>query len=190
MCVCVIVCVIGVLRRFQHSVSHITTVVTCCMRRDSARALIDTNTDAPCRRHKTTMYHPITLFWHRTNQSWLYPRNAECLARKQPAPMLAPLLWHGRGRTCDLPTTMRTLSALGHAAGLYMLTQVNMIYLLVKFNFNTTKEGWEWGWTKMLLPSSLYRQGLPWPSGLGVSLWNYLPLSAEVGLPWDTVVSW
>ena len=42
------VCVIGVLRRFQQSFSHITTGAACCMRRDSAWVLSAANTDAPC----------------------------------------------------------------------------------------------------------------------------------------------
>ena len=46
-------CVIGVLRRFQQSLSHITTVAVCCMGRDSARVLRAANDDAVCRRHKT-----------------------------------------------------------------------------------------------------------------------------------------
>ena len=91
--------VIGVLRHFQQSFSHITTVAACCMRRDSARVLSPANTDATCCRHKTRVPHPVTLSWHRVNQSWLYPLNAERLARKQlhVVPMLTPLVWRGRG---------------------------------------------------------------------------------------------
>jgi len=55
------------------------------------------NTDAPCRRHKTRIHHPVTLSWHRANQSWCYPLNAERLARKQPVPIFTPLVWCGRG---------------------------------------------------------------------------------------------
>ena len=51
------------------------------------KGLMAANTDAPCRRHKTRMHHPVTC----------YPRNAECLARKQPVPILTPLVWRGRG---------------------------------------------------------------------------------------------
>ena len=57
----VCVCVIGVLRRFQQSFSHITTVASCCMRRDSTQVLSAANTDALCRRQKTRMHHPVTI---------------------------------------------------------------------------------------------------------------------------------
>ena len=60
-----------------------------------ARTLSAANTDAPCRRHKTRIHHPVTLSWHRASQSWFYPLNAERLARKQPVPSLTPLLWRG-----------------------------------------------------------------------------------------------
>ena len=89
--------VIGVfLRRFQQSFSHITPVAACCMRRNSARGLSATNTDGPWRRHKTWVHQPVTLSWHRANQSWFYTLNAERLARKQPVPMFTPLVWRGR----------------------------------------------------------------------------------------------
>ena len=57
----VCVCVIGVLRRFRESKSHITTVAACCMRRVSARVLSATDTNAPCRQHETQMHHPVTF---------------------------------------------------------------------------------------------------------------------------------
>ena len=89
----------------------------CSLRRDSDRVLSAANTDAPCRRHNTRMNHPVTSTWQRANQSWLYPLNAERLPRKQPVPMLTPLVWFGRVRNRDHPTTRRTLYPLGHAAG-------------------------------------------------------------------------
>ena len=55
------VCVIGVLRHFQHYFSHITTVAACYIRRNSVRVLSSANTDQPCRRHKAHVYHPFTL---------------------------------------------------------------------------------------------------------------------------------
>ena len=55
------VCVIGVLRRFQQSFSHIQMVAACFMRHDSALVLSDANTDASGRRHKTQMHHLVTL---------------------------------------------------------------------------------------------------------------------------------
>ena len=36
--------------------------------------------------------HPVTLYWHRTDQSTLYPLNAERLARKQNVPFLKSLV--------------------------------------------------------------------------------------------------
>jgi len=42
----------------------------------SARVLRTANTDAPCRRHKTRMHHPVTLSWYRANQSWFYHAHA------------------------------------------------------------------------------------------------------------------
>ena len=87
MCVCVCVCVC-----FQQTFSHNTTVAACCMR----RVLSATNTDWPCRRHKTHVHHPVTLFWHRADPSWFLSLNAERLARKQPVPILKThLLWRG-----------------------------------------------------------------------------------------------
>ena len=53
--------------------SHITTVGACCIRRDSARVLSASSTDAQCRVHKTR---------HWANQSLIYPVSAERLARK------------------------------------------------------------------------------------------------------------
>ena len=90
------VCVMDVLRRFQQSFSHITTMAACFMRRNSARVLSAANTDTPCRRHKTEIHRPVTLSWNQTNQSWFYPLNAECLGRKQQVPILTHLVWHGR----------------------------------------------------------------------------------------------
>ena len=70
-CVCLSVCVLymcvyvcarvcarvcGVLRCFQQSSSHITTADACC-----ARVLSAANTDVPCSRHTTHVYHPVTL---------------------------------------------------------------------------------------------------------------------------------
>ena len=55
------ICVIGDLRRFQQSFSHISTVASCCMRHDIARIFGGANTDAPCRRHTTRVHHPVTL---------------------------------------------------------------------------------------------------------------------------------
>ena len=55
MCVCVCV----VLRRFQHSFNHITTVAVCCMRRDSAQVLSAANTDAHTVPHTIVSFHCI-----------------------------------------------------------------------------------------------------------------------------------
>ena len=68
-----------------------------------ARVLSAANTDAPCRRHKTRIHHPVTLSWHRANQSWIYPLNPERLARKQPVPIFTPLVWCGRGSNPQPP---------------------------------------------------------------------------------------
>ena len=67
-------CVCGVLRRFQQYFSHIPTVAACCMSRDSAWVLHAANTDAPCRRHKIRMHHPVTSSWQpvRDNQSCFF----------------------------------------------------------------------------------------------------------------------
>ena len=86
---------IGVLRGFQQYFGHITTVTACCMRRDSVRVLSAANTDAPCRRHKTRIQHPVTLSLNRANQSWFYPLNAERLARKQQVPITFGLVRPG-----------------------------------------------------------------------------------------------
>ena len=50
--------------------------------RHSARVLSAANTDAPCRRYKTRMHRPVSLFWHRANQTCVYPLNAEPLVRR------------------------------------------------------------------------------------------------------------
>ena len=81
----------------KHTHTHTHTHASCCMRRDSARVLSAANTDASSHRHKTRMHHPVTLPRHRANQSWFYPLNAERLARKQPVPIVTPLVCRGRG---------------------------------------------------------------------------------------------
>ena len=98
---------IAVLRRVQQSFSHITTMTACCwlidwliwvlrycdtnmsystdaccMSRDSARILSTANTNASCRKHKTRIDHPVTLFWYRANESWFYRFNAERLSTR------------------------------------------------------------------------------------------------------------
>ena len=82
---CVCVRETGVLRLFQKSFSHITTVAACCMRRDIAA-----NTDTPCLRNKAQMHHPVTLSWDRANPSWLHTLNAERSVRKQQVAVLTP----------------------------------------------------------------------------------------------------
>ena len=62
-----------------------------------SRVLSAVITDAPCRRHKTQIHHPVTLSWHRANQSWFYPLIAERLARKQPVSIFTSLVWCVRG---------------------------------------------------------------------------------------------
>jgi len=97
-CVCVCVCVCdGVLRRFQQDFIHMTMVAACCTRCDSSCILSAANTDALCHRHKARSHHQVRLSCHWANQSWLYPLNAECIAKKQPVPILTPLVWHGWG---------------------------------------------------------------------------------------------
>ena len=95
--------VLVVLRRFQQSFSHITTVTAFCTRHYSARVLSAAYSDATCHRHKPRMHYQFTLSWHRANQIWFYPLNAERLTRKQP--ILTSLDWSGRARTRDLLTT-------------------------------------------------------------------------------------
>ena len=95
---CLYVCVRGCVWlvfyvTFKKYFSCIKAVAACCMRRDSAWSLSAINTDAPCRRHNTLIHHSVTLSWHRANQSWCYPLNAERLARKQSVPLLTPLVW-------------------------------------------------------------------------------------------------
>ena len=82
-----------------------------------SRVLSAANTDAPCRRHKTRLHHPVTLSWHRANQSWFYPLNAERLARKQPVPIFTPLVWCGRGSNPRPPDYETNAYPLGHRAG-------------------------------------------------------------------------
>ena len=69
------VCVIGVLRSFQQSFSHITTVAACCMRRDSARVLSAANTDVTNGRLLVHSQEQFVLqLWKLTaiyNQTWL-----------------------------------------------------------------------------------------------------------------------
>ena len=50
-----------------------------------ARVLSAANTDAPYHRHNARIHNPVTS-WHRANQSWFYPLNAERLARQQQVP--------------------------------------------------------------------------------------------------------
>ena len=113
MCVFVCMCVIGNLGHFQQSFSHIATVAACCIRRESARILSAANTDAPYRRHNTSP----RLSRHRANQSWFHPLNAERLARKQPVPIVTPLVMRGQGSNRDFPTMRRALYLLCHPAG-------------------------------------------------------------------------
>ena len=97
-CVCMCVCVC------DWCFTSLSTIVKsyhdsgCLLhRRDSARVLsaATCNTDVPYRRHKTQMHHQVTSSWHRANQSLCYPLNAARLARKQPVPILKPLVWRG-----------------------------------------------------------------------------------------------
>jgi len=52
---------------------------------------------------QTQVHHTVTLSRHRVNQSWVNPLNVERLARKQPAPILTPLVWCGRGSNPQPP---------------------------------------------------------------------------------------
>ena len=60
-----------------------------------AQVLSTANTDAPCRRHKTRVHHPVTLSGHRVNQSRVYSLNIERLASKTTNTISKPLVWRG-----------------------------------------------------------------------------------------------
>ena len=64
---------------------------------------------------------------------WLYPLNVERLAKKQPVPILTPLVWHGRGSNPRPSVYETTLYPLGHAAGKYYIyvLGIHLIYTSV-----------------------------------------------------------
>ena len=82
---------------------HAGVSVIIALRRVSTLVLSVANTVAPCCIHTTQVHHPVTLFWHRANQSWFYPLNAERLARKQPVPIVTPLVRRSRGSNLRSP---------------------------------------------------------------------------------------
>ena len=77
----VFVCVWLVFYVAFNNFSVISGLAACCTRNDSSWVLSAINTNAPCRSHKTRVHHPVTLSWHRANQSWFYPLYAERLVR-------------------------------------------------------------------------------------------------------------
>ena len=106
MCVLYLICV---LCRFQQSFSHITMVAACSMRQDSAQVLSAFNTDAPCRRHKTQMHHPVTLSWTFSKQTASTNFDAFGLARPEFEPATSRL----RGeRSHPLATATSLISCL------------------------------------------------------------------------------
>ena len=123
MCVCVCVCVCGVLVRFQ---SYIYKVTACCMRRDSARVYVLLHVTLTYRAadtiHECT-HRPVTLSWHRANQSWLYPHNSEHLSRKQPLSFF----------DCEISAQFTGSTQRINKHDMYVLTYINAKKKRIKF---------------------------------------------------------
>ena len=108
------------------------------------------NTDAPCRRHKTRIHHPVTLSGHRAIQSWFYPLNAERLARKQLVPIFTPLVWCGRRSSPRPPDYKANALPARPPCRSYM-------YELKRFMFLTIRLIMERGTHIILYEASVYR---------------------------------